>query len=140
MRLLRKVYLAGPLFSLAETEFNKRLCEKIVSLGYKVFLPQEDSNNSHDSDIKNEEIFEKNLVAIDDSDIIVAVLDGADIDSGTAWEIGYASALRKPVFGIKTDFRSLGKEGPVNLMIYYSLKKFCTTVEELMIALGGEGN
>jgi len=135
---LRKVYLAGPLFSLAEMEFNKGLSDKIVSLGYSVFLPQEDSNNSAESEIANEVIYGKNQAAIDDSDVMVAVLDGADVDSGTAWEIGYASACKKHVFGIKTDFRSMGKEGPVNLMIYYSLQKFCTSVEELLMELGGK--
>lgn len=36
-----------------------------------------------------------------------AVLDGVDVDSGTAWEIGYAYARGKPIIGLRTDFMSL---------------------------------
>jgi nucleoside 2-deoxyribosyltransferase len=53
---------------------------------------------------------------LNSSDIVVAVLDGVDVDSGTAWEIGYAYAKGKPVIGLRTDFRTLS-DGVVNLMV-----------------------
>ena len=59
------------------------------------------------------------------------VLDGVDVDSGTAWEIGYAHALDKPVYGLRTDFRTLGIEGTVNLMIERSVV-LCTSLGELV--------
>jgi nucleoside 2-deoxyribosyltransferase len=96
-----------------------------------VFLPQEDSNNVHDRTDRQKIIFNKNLKGIEKSDIIVAVLDGADVDSGTAWEIGYAFAKGKPVIGLRTDFRSLGIEGTVNLMIECSVI-LCTSISELL--------
>jgi len=39
-------------------------------------------------------------------DMVVALLDGADVDSGVAFEIGYARGLGKPVLGVRTDYRT----------------------------------
>jgi nucleoside 2-deoxyribosyltransferase len=128
---MKTVYLAAPLFSEAECDFNRKLRDLIISEGFQVFLPQEDSNNIHIEKKRQEIIFNKNLAALDSSDIIVAVLDGADVDSGTAWEIGYAYSKGKPVLGLKTDFRTLGIEGTVNLMIERSIV-LCTSVPELL--------
>jgi nucleoside 2-deoxyribosyltransferase len=36
-----------------------------------------------------------NARAIEQSQVVVAVLDGPDVDSGTASEVGYAAALGK---------------------------------------------
>ncbi len=127
---MRTVYLAAPLFSEAERDFNRKLRDEIKKAGFSVFLPQEDSNNVK-GEKRQEIIFNKNLNAIENSDIIVAVVDGTDIDSGTAWEIGYASAKGKPVIGLRTDFRTLGIEGRVNLMIERSVI-LCTSIQELL--------
>ena len=128
---MKTVYLAAPLFSEAECDFNRKLRDLIIYEGFLVFLPQEDSNNTHVEKNRQEIIFNKNLAALDSSDIIVAVIDGADVDSGTAWEIGYAYSKGKPVLGLKTDFRTLGIEGTVNLMIERSVV-LCTSVSELL--------
>lgn len=128
---MKTVYLAAPLFSEAERDFNRKLGEEIKSAGFKVFLPQEDSNNIKDEKNRQEIIFNKNVAAIERSDIIAAVIDGTDVDSGTAWEIGYAFAKGKPIIGLRTDFRTLGIEGTVNLMIERSLV-LCASVPELL--------
>ncbi len=128
---MRTVYLAAPLFSEAELDFNRKLRDEIKRAGFKVFLPQEDSNNIKDEKTRQKIIFGKNEAAIINSDIIVAVIDGTDIDSGTAWEIGFAYARSKPIFGLRTDFRTLGIEGTVNLMIERSLVLF-TNISELL--------
>jgi nucleoside 2-deoxyribosyltransferase len=39
---------------------------------------------------------------------VLAILDGEDVDSGTAAEIGYAAALRRPIVGLRTDLRIAG--------------------------------
>ncbi|MCZ7395701.1 MAG: nucleoside 2-deoxyribosyltransferase [Candidatus Methanoperedens sp.] len=127
---MRTVYLAAPLFSEAEHDFNRKLRDEIKYAGFAVFLPQEDSNNVR-AENRQKIIFNKNLAAIEGSDIIVAVIDGTDVDSGTAWEIGYAFAKNKPVIGLRTDFRTLGIEGVVNLMIERSAI-LCTSIPELL--------
>ncbi len=62
-------------------------------------------------------IFSKNLKALESADIIVAIIDGADADSGTAWEMGYAFARGKKVIGLRTDFRRSGNHEKVNFML-----------------------
>ncbi len=69
----------------------------------------------------NRRIGRDNLNAIRACDCLVAVLDGADVDSGTAAEIGCAFALGKPCFGYRGDFRlSADNDGSVvNLQVEF---------------------
>jgi nucleoside 2-deoxyribosyltransferase len=69
----------------------------------------------------NREIGFSNTTRIDKSDAVFAILDGVDVDSGTAAEIGYAFARGKRVCGLRTDFRLAGdNEGAiVNLQVEY---------------------
>jgi len=132
LNFMRNVYLAAPLFSDAECDFNSMLRDQLEGISMSVFLPQEHSNDIDSGrDARQESIFSKNVAAIDKADILVAVLDGVDVDSGTAWEIGYAHALGKPVYGLRTDFRTLGIEGVVNLMVERSVM-LCTDLGELV--------
>ncbi|MDD3246425.1 MAG: nucleoside 2-deoxyribosyltransferase, partial [Methanosarcina sp.] len=76
-------------------------------------------------------IFRKCVEGVDTSDLVVAILDGVDVDSGTAWEIGYAYAKGKPVIGLRTDFRALS-DGVVNLMIEMAIVALARDEEELL--------
>jgi nucleoside 2-deoxyribosyltransferase len=69
----------------------------------------------------NREVGETNRAAIDGAQAMVAVLDGTDVDSGTAAEIGYAFARGKLIVGYRGDFRlSADNEGgTVNLQVEY---------------------
>lgn len=84
-----------------------------------------------------------NTSMIDTADTIVAVLDGVDVDSGTAAEIGYGFATGKRIYGLRTDFRQTGEnEGAlVNLQVRYFIDAsggdLLTSVEELLLALFG---
>lgn len=62
-----------------------------------------------------------NREGIDASDGLFAILDGVDVDSGTAAEIGYAFGIGKYICGLRTDFRLAG-DNPgsiVNLQVEY---------------------
>ena len=50
----------------------------------------------------------RNVEAIVRADVVVACLDGPDVDSGTASEVGYAVALGKIALGYRGDFRVTG--------------------------------
>ena len=52
-----------------------------------------------------------------------AVLDGADADSGVAFEAGFARGIGKPILGVRTDYRQLQVKG-LNVM----LAEGCTAV------------
>ena len=113
-----KIYLAAPLFSEAEREFNAKIAGILREKKYAVHLPQEVGDDSSTRDeAETGRIFEYNLKALDECDIVVAVVDGADADSGTAWEIGYAYAVKKRVILLRTDFRRVGRSEAVNLML-----------------------
>lgn len=77
------------------------------------------------------------------SDAAFAILDGVDVDSGTAAEIGFAYALGKPIHGLRTDFRLAGdNEGSIiNLQVQYFIEasggNVVTTADELVAAAAG---
>lgn len=134
----KEIYLAGPLFSEAEKRFNEQLTQRIEAAGYDVFLPQRDSTDTKNMRKEQDaaELFRRNSEAIDRADLVIAILDGgSDVDSGTAWEIGYAYAKNIPVMGMRTDFRTLGIEGTVNLMIEKTLIKLVYSTDKLLTEL-----
>src|SRR5271165_4297659 len=109
-----KIYLAGPLFSTAEREFNTRLAHFLRAAGHDVFVPQE----SEQRPMPAKEIFTSDVAGIDWAEVVVANMDGPDPDSGTCWECGYAYG-KKPIVVFRTDFRvgDDGSKAPFNLML-----------------------
>jgi nucleoside 2-deoxyribosyltransferase len=126
------VYLAAPLFSEAERAYNLSVAGHLRNNFFDVYLPQEAGD---DSPTRNKEeqfrIFSENLKALETADIIVAIIDGADADSGTAWEMGYAYAHAKQVIALRTDFRRSGNHEKVNLVLEESAKVVTSTIELL---------
>jgi nucleoside 2-deoxyribosyltransferase len=69
------------------------------------------------------EIGKRNKDAIDSADIVIAALDGQEVDSGTSVEVGYAVGKGKKVYGYRTDFRQTGEKGAtVNLQVQYFIE------------------
>jgi len=100
-----RVYLAGPLFSAAERDWNATLAVGLRGAGHEVFLPQEQEPYGDAAGI-----FASDLAGIEWADGLVAIMDGADPDSGTAWEVGYAFG-KKPIVLVRTDMRRGGSGG-----------------------------
>jgi nucleoside 2-deoxyribosyltransferase len=87
------------------------------------------------------EIGRRNAEAIRSCRLLVAYLEGQEIDSGTAIEIGYAAALGSTCFGLRSDLREAGERGvAVNLqveaLIELSGGRICTSLDELVGHLG----
>lgn len=112
---MKSIYLAGPLFTVAETKFNLELFDFLRGNGFKVFLPQEECINK-----TTEEIYSLCKGGIESADVVLAIMDGPDADSGTCWECGYAVAKGTPVVILRTDIRMSGDTKGFNAMIYYS--------------------
>ena len=116
-----RLYFAGPLFTQAERGWNHRVAMALRLLGHSVFLPQEAVTclDSLDADT----IFRLDVDGVRSAQAVVAILDGADPDSGTAFECGLAYALRIPIVAVRTDFRAGGDAlpgqaiGTINLML-----------------------
>jgi nucleoside 2-deoxyribosyltransferase len=143
-----RIYLAGPLFTQAEQEWLRRLKAQILTRAaaapvevcwpHDLFSAQEIADWG---DRAKHEIFARCRDQLDRADAVVALLDGTQVDDGTAWEIGYFSAGRrpgKPIIGIRTDFRKAGDadNARVNLMIDCSCDSIVTTVDELLREIG----
>jgi nucleoside 2-deoxyribosyltransferase len=89
----------------------------------------------------NHELGKGNEERIRGCDGLVSVLDGIDVDSGTAAEVGFAYALGKRIYGLRTDFRLTGdnEAAGVNLQVRYFIDasdgKLVTSISELQTAL-----
>lgn len=115
------VYLAAPLFSEAEREYNQKISNILTQYAMDVYLPQNFGDTSHSrEEFTQKGIFNKNSEALNEADIIISIIDGADADSGTSWEIGYAYAKGKKIISLRTDFRKVGCNESVNLMLEQS--------------------
>ena len=123
-----KLYLAAPLFTQSERIWNRRLAEALAGQlpGWEVILPQ-DFKVGEQFNRKDHygDIFRRCIESIDQSGVVVAILDGADSDAGVAFEMGYAYARQIPVIGVRTDFRDNQERG-VNLMLSRSTDRFVT--------------
>jgi nucleoside 2-deoxyribosyltransferase len=71
--------------------------------------------------------FQNDLEFLRRADVVVAIHDfeGLQVDSGTAFEIGYAYAMQKPIILIKE------KASVTNLMLAESLHAYLTRVEDV---------
>lgn len=155
--MAKKIYLAGPLgFSEAGRDFYYgKLVPMVERLGYHVIDPWKLTNVEKIQRVAtmpygpekreswkelNMEIGENNKRGVDESDGVLAILDGADVDSGTAAEIGYGFAKGKRIIGYRGDFRlSADNEGGiVNLQVEYFIRASGGTIVADLLALEKE--
>jgi nucleoside 2-deoxyribosyltransferase/predicted secreted protein len=135
-----RIYLAAPLFSEAERTYNAKIAGMLTASFFSVFVPQDAGDDSATrSENENARIFSGNTNALENSDIVVAIIDGPDADSGTAWEMGYAYGIGKPVIALRTDFRRAGEHEHVNLMLERSAIVVSGS-RELLEAVGSPGH
>jgi nucleoside 2-deoxyribosyltransferase len=107
-----KLYFAGPLFTTPERSWNAEVVAALRAAGHEIVLPQEKEPGKDAAGI-----FATDVGGIDWADGLVAIMDGADPDSGTCREVGYAYGS-KPIVLVRTDFRDLaGKAGRYNPMM-----------------------
>lgn len=135
-----RVYQAGPLFSEAEIQWHRALSARLAQAGHEVVWAG-DLVSAEDvaawGDTAPQHIFATDRAAIDRAEVVVALLDGPQVDDGTAWEIGYAHARNIPVVGIRTDFRQSGecRHSVVNAMIQGSCHAIVRDMAAVVAAL-----
>lgn len=118
-----RVYVASPYgFSESTREFrDKVLYAAIKEAGCEVIDPWR-----HNPPLPPPmELGRMNASDIEEADGLVAVLDGTDVDSGTASEIGYGAGKGKWIVGYRGDFRQSGENQKVvvNLQVEYFVRK-----------------
>lgn len=151
------VYLAGPLgFSEPGRYYHQRLLKPaITALGVEVLDPWPEAeaifgqvaliDDSEDPIAllagANRAVGRSNSGMIERCSAVLAILDGADVDSGTAAEIGFAAALHRPVVGLRTDIRLSGdnRAAVVNLQVQFFIEAsgglVVTSLQEALDAL-----
>jgi nucleoside 2-deoxyribosyltransferase len=137
-----KIYLASPLgFSPELKPYLDKVKLKIFRLGYEIFDPWAQGHFKSQirkaSQIQNYydrlESFAQiargigalNEDGVRSSDMLLGILDGSDVDSGTAVEIGYAAGIGLKCFGLRTDWREAGDLFglPINLQVLHFIEK-----------------
>ena len=126
--MIKKIYIAGPLFNKHEQMYLEDIAKELEGNGYDCFLPHRDQTGIDESELKGtdmsqetkDRIFKNDLDALDAADLTVALLTGQDIDSGTSAEIGYTFAKEKPVIAINANerrYRNLFVEGMLTVTV-----------------------
>lgn len=148
---MKKVYLAGfDVFYPDAVERGKNMKQLCEQYGLEGLYPLDNEASNA------KEIFEGNIGLIDECDYVAANLNafrGMEMDSGTAFEVGYATAKGKQVYGYLSDGRTqVEKIGlvddkgftvenfdmPINLMIGCSAKIIIGTLEDALKQIAQE--
>jgi nucleoside 2-deoxyribosyltransferase len=103
-----KIYLAGPLFGVADRVHNLQLECELGALGYEVLLPQRRAKPLlADGDFNIVAVREDCANCATDPEVIyVGNVDGADADAGTAIEYGLVMKTSRRAVIYRTDFRT----------------------------------
>lgn len=114
-----KVYCAGPLFTPPEREFMSACGKALRERGIDPFVPHESPREEIPNDTRSRQkrCFDKDFGAISTSQAMLAVLNGTEVDDGTAAEIGIFYALmqsdpsKKGIAALQQDWRTQGSPG-----------------------------
>ncbi len=117
---MESLYLAGfDVFRTDALAYGAHLKQLCAKYGFEGLYPLDNalppSLSGHDA---ARWIYEQNIALIRDADFVVANLNafrGVEPDSGTAFEVGFAIALDKPVWGYIDDARPLIDQVPHRL-------------------------
>lgn len=115
-RTAKRVYLAGPLFNSGERPFLDSVAKLLREAGAEVFVPHEIFCEIEAVDAKA--VYECDLRGVLSANVVLAWLDGAQVDDGTAVEIGIFTrmcaadpATHRGIVGLSTDLRLARRRG-----------------------------
>lgn len=154
--MANKIYLASPLgFSPETRSYLHKVKQRLIEQGFSIFDPWEQNkcDNEIEAALANDSFKERvaqfksiassigacNENGIIQADIVFAILDGPEVDSGTASEIGFGSAQGKKCFGLRTDLRDTGDfvGSPVNIQVLHFIErtggKLFRSIEEIVL-------
>jgi nucleoside 2-deoxyribosyltransferase len=129
------VYLAGPLFDRGERWYLEQIDGICAEFGLRTYLPHRDGGLKAGAATDFAGIFAADLAALERATLVIAVLNGTDVDSGTAWEMGFAYARGVPIIGVVEDIRIQDAKSQVNIVVSQSARLICMTLTALRDAL-----
>lgn len=113
-----KAYLANGLFSIGDRLVNELLAKEIRKEipEFELYVPQEnDAINDKQSFADSLDIAKADMEKLQESDVLIAVIDGIEIDSGVAAEIGAFSTYNRPIIALYSDVRQLGRDNQLKI-------------------------
>lgn len=130
---MARIYLAGPFFSDQQIDRIHRVEEALkANPSVNSFFSPMATNTTDDNGQQftpqwAQRVFQLDTEEIDKADVVCAVCDffHQNMDSGTAFEVGYAFASQTPVVCLQE------LDEPLNLMIGQALRFYTKDVEEL---------
>ena len=129
------VYVAGPLFTQGERDLLEQIDQLCAKCSYQTYLPHRDAGVFVRGETPSSFFFNKDVVELEKADLVVAVLNGIEVDSGTAWEMGYAYARAKRLIGYVRDSRRYDPVQQFNPMVINSLSGLAQSLDELELLL-----
>lgn len=107
--MTKKIYFASPLFTEMEQTYNAHVVKKLretFAEQIDIYLPQENAAINDKSNYADSiQIADGDNAYLEESDILIAILDGVTIDAGVASEIGYFYSMNKPIIAVYSDIR-----------------------------------
>ena len=99
---MKKIYIAGfDVFKANSKQIGEEYKSTCKEYGYEGLYPLDNEiDEAWSKEVARKFIYEKNIELIEMSDIVIAngnPFRGDELDSGTAFEIGYALALKKKI-------------------------------------------
>ncbi|WP_328592831.1 nucleoside 2-deoxyribosyltransferase [Oceanidesulfovibrio marinus] len=137
------IYQAGPLFTQAEQDWHRKakaaMEEALAGEGIlaRISWPGEFFSAEEIrawGPMAKFHIFNRCMEDLQNAQLVVALLDGVQVDDGTAFEMGAFYTLgRGPILGIRTDFRNAGDtdDSCVNVMLECSCKTVYRSLDAL---------
>ena len=145
---MMKVYLAGPLFTPYERGYISACAQVLRAHGIDPFVPHESPKVEIPGDTRGraKRCFDNDFGAINTASAMLAIINGAEVDDGTACEIGIFYALmqrdpsKKGIVALHDDWRTHeGGEGKgLNGFVLGCLREagvVCRTLDEAMAQL-----
>ncbi|MBI5871935.1 nucleoside 2-deoxyribosyltransferase [archaeon] len=120
-----KIYIAGPLFTEGERAVLERIERLCKENGFETFMPHRDAGIWLREEENSKQFFEKDKNAIRECEAMIAVLN-YNVDSGTAWEMGYAYSKGLKIVGFIDDARIYQPNLQLNAMIINSCRIVCS--------------
>ncbi|MEY8415276.1 nucleoside 2-deoxyribosyltransferase [Tissierella praeacuta] len=108
-----KAYLANGLFSMGDRLLNSLIASKVRKeiKGIDLYVPQENGAiNDKSLYADSIAIAKADIDKLKESEFLIAVIDGVEIDSGVSAEIGAFYMMDKPIFALYTDVRQQGRD------------------------------
>lgn len=129
------IYIAAPFFNEKQVDFVREIENILDDYDMEYFSPRsfgiiQDLTEKQKAE-RIKKIYECNVEKLCEADTVIAVID--DLDTGTIWEMGYATATNLDIISISNHDYGL------NVMLANSVRAHLKEIEDIPNALVNKG-